>query len=1037
MRKIIAVLVLICMLVSCMPAFAEEVIKYPNPATQEFMTGSVKGEIIIPYSETTGEWKTSNAVPGHNGKHVYSITPGCTATYAISGIAAGNYEVQFWTMPHSKSSAETILEITHNGKVDYAAVYSKTGGEELAPGWVTLGIYDFDGKGNEKVWQTSVDKSDRASGIRLIPTKEAVKAGAKPLNAIPTLVEGEKKEETTTTTTPEPTPTQPEETATNYPDPTTQVFSTDKKAGEIVVLITESVGNWRASNAVKAYSGKHVYSQEAGAYVTYKPEKLAKGNYEVFYYAMPYGNNEDETVIDIYHSGKKDSAAVYTRCKPEVLAPGWVSLGIYDFDGSEDEKVMQICNGDTVRANAVKFVPTNEAVKPGAVPVSLKEVELVTPTVPVEPEKTETPDGSVNKIDANAQAELVPAILAPNKAKSIGVGSTGECTWTGDWKFSTAALSPMIRAQRTIYVSNGTEAETVTYKPQFNAPLNNVRVSVYGVYYSSALVNHVKYQVQHNGKTDEFDIDLSKLTESKWVTLGTFDFKGDAENEFVKLVCTGAEGNMRASTVMFEVINAAGDAVENVYYVTPDVDLNKEKEEKLKTLAPLNKFADMVSHWASYDVEYMANEGLIAGKGEGTFDPDAQITRAEYITILDRAMGYELVNGESYADVANDSWYATYVATAKVNGLLNGLPTDDGFKPEQPITREEMALFTYNAIKAIGRNDEWLSDLPDDYAKFTDTSEVSEWAREALQYFIHTGIIKGMTDTTVVPKGNATRAQGAVILKRFMQMFVWAGPPTDEEWVLTFNDEFNGASLDWSVWRSQAGTASNYLSRWPENAIVKDGALHLTIKKDDTKESGWTSGNVWVRPEVFRQSYGYWEARFKVADIPYANNSFWTHSGLVPLPEVTDATLKFEQDINEGKYPNVVDVTYHHYKNGHEKDSVRVESQYDLSKDYHTYAMKWTPEEMVFFFDGKEVLRCKTLDHVPVYPLLSSAVMSNCGEMRNFDADGKAQIIDYVRIWQSPANVNNPALTMFGERVEGLGAADEYPVVQSAEQSAE
>lgn len=259
-------------------------------------------------------------------------------------------------------------------------------------------------------------------------------------------------------------------------------------------------------------------------------------------------------------------------------------------------------------------------------------------------------------------------------------------------------------------------------------------------------------------------------------------------------------------------------------------------------------------------------------------------------------------------------------------------------------------------------------------------------------------------------------------------MFVWAGPPTDEEWVLTFSDEFNGNSVDWSVWMSQANTPSSGISRWPQNVIVKDGAVHLEIQKRDDIPRGWTSGNIWVRPEVFRQSYGYWEARYKITPIPFANNSFWTHSGLLPLPEVTDDTLKYELDINEGKYPNAVDITYHHYKNGHEKDSVRVESEYDLSADYHVYALRWTPEELVFYFDGKEALRCPNLDHVPVYPLLSSAIMTNCGEMRNFDAEGKAQIVDYVRIWQRPADAENPAYTMIGERVEGLGPTDAYPV---------
>ena len=1025
MKKIIALLTLTCLLFSCVPVFADDTaIAYPLPSTQEFTTKTFPGEVIFPYTETTGEWKTSNAIPGYKGKHIYSSTAGCTVTYPISGISAGNYEAYFWTMPHGKSAAETTLLITHNGKTDSAAIYSKTNGEEMAPGWVSFGIYDFKGDGTEKVLQVANDKSDRASGIKLVPTKKDLAPGTKPLSPLPGT-------ESVVPETPA-VPEQPKEDtapSVSYPDPTTQVFSTDKKTGEIVVLITEQIGSWRASNAVKAYSGKHIWTQTAGDYVTYKPEALKKGNYEVYYWAMPYGNNENETVIDIYHSGKKSSAAVYTRCQPETLAPGWVSLGVYDFSGTDDEKVMQICKGETVRANAVKFVPTTNAVKPGATPLNDITVAPVTPA-PVTPTPTPEvpvqPEDTVEKIDANAEVTLVPALSASSKAKSIVVGSVGECTWTGDWRFSTAALSPMARAQQTIYAMSAKDDATVTYKPQFETA-GNVRVSVYGVYYKSDLVNHVKYEVHHNGKTEEFHIDLSKLTESKWVTLGTFDFKGDKDNEFVKLICTGANGNMRASTVMFETLNAAGDAVENVAYVTPDVDLNAVKEENLKKLAPLNKFSDMTGHWASYDVEYMANEGLISGVSEDKFNPDAQITRAEYLTILDRAMGYAEVKEDFFPDVTSDTWYYGYVGAAKKNGLTEGLPTDDGFKPTQPISREEMALFTYNAIKAIGKNDEWLSDLPDDYAKFTDVAEVSDWAKEAMQYFVHTGIIKGMTETTVAPKGNATRAQGAVILKRFMQMFVWAGPPADKEWVMTFNDEFTGDSLDWSIWRSQANTATNLISRWPENAVVKDGSLHLVIKKNDNVERGWTSGNVWVRPEVFRQSYGYWEARYKITDIPYANNSFWTHSGLVALPEVTDDTLKYEQDVNEGKYPNFVDVTYHHYKNGHEKDHIRVESEYDLSKDYHTYALEWTPEEMVFYFDGEEVLRCPNLDHIPVYPLLSSAIMTNCGEMRNYDADGKAQIIDYVRIWQTPENVNNKEITMIGEVVENLGAADPHP----------
>jgi len=423
----------------------------------------------------------------------------------------------------------------------------------------------------------------------------------------------------------------------------------------------------------------------------------------------------------------------------------------------------------------------------------------------------------------------------------------------------------------------------------------------------------------------------------------------------------------------------------------------------------------MVGHWAHYGVEYMANEELIAGKGEGKFDPDAQITRAEYLTILDRAMKYELTTGETYADVPQDSWYATYITTAKANGLLEGLPTDNGFFPEAPITREDMALFTYNAIKATGKNDEWVKNLPTDFAKFTDASEISEYAKEALRYLVQTGIIKGMTETAVAPKGNATRAQGAVILKRFMQSFVWAGPPSNGEWVLTFDEEFLGDSVNYDVWESDKypGGGSILSSRGPDNLEVKDGLLYMLTKKEKKADKNWTTAHMWVKPTVFRQSYGYFESRYKICAANGINNAFWlmTHPSLV-----TDSTQNFEIDINEGHYPNEVCPTYHHYETGeHKSNSKAYRAGYDLSEDYHTYGLEWTEKELIYYFDGIEIARYVNANaHVPLFPYLSSAVLSWAGSIGD-EADGTAQIVDYVRIWQTKADAENEERTLFNK----------------------
>ena len=513
-------------------------------------------------------------------------------------------------------------------------------------------------------------------------------------------------------------------------------YTTETFDGEIVIPVTTLTGTWKDSTAVANYDGgKHKYSNNDGDVAEYVIKDMKAGNYELYYWTMPHEKNSSKNPIVIEHNGKKDEISVnYKLDKGEVVAPGWVSIGVFDIAGNGTEKVSMPCKGNNVRASAIKLVPTDKPLTD----FSKKE------EAPKEPEK-------------------------PSLVKSITDDMTGYCVWEngdGEWRSSTAVLGPLTKSPQTFWISGVDESATMTYYPEITQA-GNVEIQVFLLWWSANQNPQVKYEVHHNGKVDETILDPTSITESQWVNLGTFDFAGNPETEFVRLVVVEpAEGlkvngkNTRASTISFKLDSG------KTLYVSPD----EMRDGARSACVTFDKFSDMAGHWAHYDVEYMANEGLVSGKGEGLYDPEAQITRAEYVTILDRALGYDINAGESYADVDASEWYAPYVATAKANGLLNGLPTDDGFKPNQPITRQEMALFTYNAIKSTGKNDEWLKSMPDDYVKFTDTDSVSDWAEEALKYLIKTGIIKGTSETTVSALDNATRAQGAVILKRFMQM---------------------------------------------------------------------------------------------------------------------------------------------------------------------------------------------------------------------------------------------------------------------------
>ncbi len=776
-----------------------------------------------------------------------------------------------------------------------------------------------------------------------------------------------------------------------------QEFSTETQKGEKIIPITEMTGSWAESTTVKNYDGgKHVWSSQKGDTLTFKITGISKGNYEVYYWVCPHVNNAEKMELVINHNGKADAASVYQKLNEgEAVEPGWVSLGVYDFAASGDESVTHICPGGNTRGTGVKLVPTTKE---------------VTESKPVEESKTDNSSKNVNLSD------------------EITVEPFDGFSFVGDWETSSTLQNPTKKNPMSMWIAAATEKDYCQYNPKIDA-VGDVRISVYLLAWKENQTTDVKYEVYHNGKKDEFHIDMTKLTGNKWETLGTFDFAGKGD-EYVRVVGTGAgnkKTNTRASTVAFEIINNVDGGVWQTIYISPS---DKEKAEaERKTLEAwqedqkkmLSAFDDTKDHWAFYDIGYMAHEGLIQGVADRMFDPESTITRAEFVTILDRAMGYEQVSENSYADVAEGDWFYTYVAAAKKNGLLESLPVADGFKPDQPITREEMATIIYNAIKATGKNDEWVAKLPDDYKNFTDTDKVSDYAKKALQYLIQTGIIKGTTETTVSPEETATRAQAAVILKRFMQMFVWAGPPTDEEWVLTFDDEFLGGDVDWNTWVSDNSAPGHIQSsRWKENVEVHDGSVYLMTKKETRGGKVWTTGNIWVNPEVFRQAYGYWEARYKFTAHAGINNSFWGITTSYPSGVITDNKQNFELDICEGHYPNKVNTNYHSWYTGTRlQHSEQYKSDYDLSADYHTYALEWNEDELIYYFDGKVIATKKNENaSIPLYPYLSSAVINWAGGITDA-ADGTAQIVDYVRIYQRKKDVNDETKTFINKPISG------------------
>ena len=187
-------------------------------------------------------------------------------------------------------------------------------------------------------------------------------------------------------------------------------------------------------------------------------------------------------------------------------------------------------------------------------------------------------------------------------------------------------------------------------------------------------------------------------------------------------------------------------------------------------LVATRTFGDIGTHWARKDIEILAGREVIQGVAPHLFAPQNLVTRAQFCALLVRALGLpkETSGQTSFADVPEEAWYAVEVHTAFDAGLVQGLgPTS--FGPDRPITRQELAVLISRALDSLELGVDLTSqDVTARLAVYSDAPVVAGWARDGVAQAITQGIIRGRTETTIAPTGTATRAEAAVMLKRFM-----------------------------------------------------------------------------------------------------------------------------------------------------------------------------------------------------------------------------------------------------------------------------
>ncbi|MEA1961350.1 MAG: S-layer homology domain-containing protein [Bacillota bacterium] len=169
---------------------------------------------------------------------------------------------------------------------------------------------------------------------------------------------------------------------------------------------------------------------------------------------------------------------------------------------------------------------------------------------------------------------------------------------------------------------------------------------------------------------------------------------------------------------------------------------------------------DAAGHWAEKAINQFLQEGYITGYPDGQFRPDNTISRAEFTTILVKSFHLQVEKGETFSDT-DTHWASDYISTAAKQGIVNGY-SDTRFGPDDSITREQMLVMLVKASQLE------VSDEEEGALTFSDLSQISDWAENAVFIAYKADLISGYADGTFKPQTVTTRAEAVTVISKSM-----------------------------------------------------------------------------------------------------------------------------------------------------------------------------------------------------------------------------------------------------------------------------
>lgn len=456
----------------------------------------------------------------------------------------------------------------------------------------------------------------------------------------------------------------------------------------------------------------------------------------------------DNNSLALYNSSKNTLQIALNPVNISGYMSGVTAI-LYDTSGSGSFKEVSILETNTIESgtrndgqnHTVEYIQVLEMEVPSYLTKSGVEFVDIQMKVPHTPMDTVMADGYLDariRIDWSNIAETDDEKLVADSTMSGGEIS-GISLQDKNSGVRIIGDSSQVSADAELYVeiitsgANFDKAKTALGTSDFN--LYDIRLAVDGA--EVGMMGAAEIRVPYNGEVEIYRI------------------SDDSKKTLLRGTGAGQEYSFLTNQVgLIAVIGGEKQSISLVDGATDNGALNGGSSTSTGTSG--NPFTDIDPHWAKDNILYAVEKGLFSGVTPTTFEPNSNMTGAMVISVLHR------MAGSPSAQSSDSAWYGEAVAWGKANDIIGGYKD---FVPTADVTREEFATMLYRFEKS-----KTTTVAGADLSKFTDSNQISSWAKDGLAWANAVGIVSGVTETTIAPSNSATRAVIATMLCNYVDM---------------------------------------------------------------------------------------------------------------------------------------------------------------------------------------------------------------------------------------------------------------------------